>query len=186
MQNILVTIFNVESEGFQAITTLSKKAVTNDYAIMDMVLVKKEGANLTVCDSFSSGINTTDDTAAGGLVGSLLGILGGPVGVLLCGTAGALGGSILDTKDAADNVSMLEMAASKLQDKETALMILADETNEAGLDLETEKFNSLTMRFDAAVIAAEVDEAIKMQKEMERQAYSSSCPRCRCRSFLNW
>ncbi len=170
MQNILATIFNVESEGFQAITTLSKKAVANDYAIMEMALVKKEGSNLTVCDSFSSGIATTDDTAAGGLIGSLIGILGGPIGVLLGGTAGMLTGSMIDAKDASDSASMLEMAATKIQDGETALIILADETNEAGLDSEIGKFDSVTMRFDAAVIAAEVEEATKMQKEIERQA----------------
>jgi len=170
MQNILATIFDVESEGFQAITTLGKKAVTNDYAIMEMVLVKKEGTNLTVCDSFSSGIKTTDDTAAGGLIGSLIGILGGPIGVLLGGTAGAFTGSVIDAKDACDNASMLEMVASKIQDGETALITLADEIVEFGLDSEIGKYNSVTLRFDAAVVAAEVEEAAKMQKEMERQA----------------
>ncbi len=170
MQNILVTIFNVESEGFQAITTLSKKAVSNDYAIMEMALVKKEGTNLSVCDSFSSGLRTTDDTAAGGLIGSLVGILGGPIGVLLCGSAGALTGSVIDAMDASDSASMIEKAASKIQDGETALIVLADEKAESALDSELGKYSSMTMRFDAAVIATEVEEACKIQREMERQA----------------
>ncbi|MCR5106805.1 MAG: DUF1269 domain-containing protein [Lachnospiraceae bacterium] len=170
MQNIVATIFNVESEGFQAITTLSKKAINRDYAIMEMALVKKNGNSLTVCDSFSSGIKTTDDTVTGGLIGSLVGILGGPIGVLLGGSTGAFAGAILDSKDGADSASMIEMVASKILDGETALIILADEADESGLDAELRAYKSVTLRYDAAIIYAEVEEAYKIQKEMERQA----------------
>ncbi len=39
MQNIIATVFDVESEGFQAITTLRHRALTENYAIMEMALV---------------------------------------------------------------------------------------------------------------------------------------------------
>ncbi len=170
MQNIIATIFDVESEGFQAITTLRNNPLSEKYAIMEMALVKKIGNTLSICDSFSSGVLTSDDTIHGGIIGSLIGVIGGPIGVLLGGSVGALTGGLIDTKDAENNASMLEMVAGKLGDRETALIILADETDEGSLDMELGRYKATVIRFDAATIAVEVEEAQKMQKELERQA----------------
>lgn len=170
MQNILAAVFEVESEGYQAITTLRNAPLTEKSAILEMALVKKEGESIHICDSFSSGAQTTDDTARGGVIGGLIGILGGPIGVLLGGSAGALTGSIIDAKDADDTVSVMETIASKLYDGTVALIVLAEEDVEEDLDSRLSPFKTEILRFDAAVIAEEVEEAEKLQKEMARQA----------------
>ncbi len=170
MQNLISAIFKVESEGYQAIATLRQKAVTKEYAIMQMALVKRTGKELSVCDSFSSGVNTADDTLAGGVIGGLLGILGGPLGVLLMGSYGALAGSLLDADDAIASASLLETVADKIYENEVALVIFADEKEESALDAELGKFKAEILRFDAAVVADEVEEAQKTQLEMQRQA----------------
>ena len=56
-----------------------------------------------------------DDTAVGGMIGALFGILGGPIGVLLGGSYGALIGSALDAGDAIDQASLLEQIAEKME-----------------------------------------------------------------------
>ncbi len=170
MQNIIAAYFKVESEGYQAITTLVKTPVTKDSAILEMALVKNDGGKLSVLDTFNSGVHTADDTARGGMIGSLLGIIGGPIGVLLSGSFGALAGSIIDTEDAKNSASMIETVAGKIQDGDVCLIILAEETSETELDTKLNAFDCDIIRFDAAVIAAEVEEAEEMQKEMERQA----------------
>ncbi len=170
MQNIIAVNFEIESEGYQAITTLGKAPVTENSAILEMALVKKEEGVLKVCDTFSSGVHTSDDTARGGLIGSFIGILGGPIGVLLGGTAGALGGSVVDAGDAQNSASMIETVAGKMEEDEVSLIVLAEEADEADLDGKLGQFKAEILRFDAAVIAAEVAEAQQMQKELERQA----------------
>lgn len=170
MQNILAAIFEVESEGYQALTTLSRKPVSDNAVILQMALVKREGQALSVLDSFDSGINTSDDMLLGGLVGGLLGILGGPIGVLLMGSYGALTGGVLDTEDAIYNASLMEAVANKLQDGTVALVALTDETEEADLDAALSAFKAEVWRFDAAQIAAQVEEAEMLQREMARQA----------------
>ena len=169
MQNIIAALFEVESEGYQAITTLGKRPVTEDSAILEMALIQRKDGKVEVCDSFTSGVHTTDDTIKGGLLGSMLGVLGGPVGVLLGGSAGALTGSLFDADDAMNTASMIETVAGKMYDGETALIVLAEEADEADLDACLQQFKVEILRFDAAVIAAEVEEAQELQKEMERQ-----------------
>lgn len=170
MQNIVAALFEVESEGYQAITSLKSNPVTDDYAILQMALVKREGDRISVCDSYDSGVDTIDDTALGGILGSMIGILGGPIGVLLMGSYGALAGSLFDLDDAISDNSLIEKVVDKLQDGTVSLVMLADEQNESALDTALGVFKADVLRYDAAVIAAEVDEANKMEQEMQRQA----------------
>lgn len=170
MQNIIAVNFKVESEGYQAITALSRTPVREHAAILEMALVKKTDGNLTVCDGFSSGVHTTDDTVRGGFIGSMIGILGGPIGVLLGGSTGMLAGNLVDADDAKNTASLIETVAAKMIDGEVSLIILAEEEDESELDIFMKDFQVEIIRFDAAVIAAEVEEAQEMQKEMERQA----------------
>ncbi len=170
MQNILAAIFEVESEGYQAITSLGKEPVSEKGTILQMALIKREGQGITVCDRFDSGVHTNDDTIMGGLVGSMLGILGGPIGMLLMGSYGALTGSVLDAADAVGSESLIEAVAAKLQDGTVTLVALVDESDESELDRKMSAYKAEILRFDAAVIAEQVEEAQKMQREMQRQA----------------
>lgn len=170
MQNILAAVFEVESEGYQAITTLGREPVAEKAAILQMALIKRDGQGISVCDSFDSGVRTSDDTLIGGLVGSMLGILGGPIGMLLMGSYGALAGSVVDAADAVSGGSLIEAVANKIQEGTVALVALVDEDDESVLDSRLSGYRAEILRFDAAVIAGQVEEAQKMQREMQRQA----------------
>ncbi len=169
-QNVVVGIFEVESEAYQAITELKQYRQEEKSFLTQAILVKKADGKLTALDGFDTGADTLDDTAIGGLVGGLMGIVGGPIGVLLMGSYGAMVGSILDAGDAIDDASLIEQIAQKLVDNEVAIIALANEEDEAILDKELNKFKTTVMRYDAAVVATEVDEAQKMAAEMARQA----------------
>ena len=169
-QNVIVSLFEVESEGYQALTEL-KGNPGDDYSyISAAALVKKENGAMRVLDWFDTGANTRDDIAIGGLVGALFGVLGGPVGILLGGSYGALIGSAFDTDDTLKNASMLEKIAGKLDNDDVAIIGLAFEENEALLDEKLGKFKTIVARFDAAAVAAEVEEAQMMEAEMARLA----------------
>lgn len=170
MQNVVAVIFKNESEGFQAMSELRQKPVTEQTAIMQLMLVKRENNAFNVCESFDSGLTTSDDMLAGGIIGSLMGILGGPIGVLLLGSYGALLGSVFDAEDAIDESAMIEKVAEKMVEGEVALVMLANETDEAALNARLQKFDVEVVRFDAAVVAAEVEEAIRVEREMDRLA----------------
>ncbi len=170
MQNVLAVIFNEESQGFQAMTQLRQLPSTEKAAILQMVLVKSQDKKLNVCDSYDSGLNTTDDMILGGLIGSLVGVLGGPLGVLLMGSYGLLAGSLFDEEDALDSQAMIATVADKMVDGEVALIALVNEEDESVLDEQLKAFDAQIIRFDAAVVADEIEQAQEMEKEMARQA----------------
>ena len=170
MQNIIVASFEVESEGYQAITTLRQFPGEEKSMISQAVLVKKEDGAIKSLDGFDTGAETLNDTLKGGLIGTAVGILGGPIGMLLGGSIGYMTGANLDVIDAIDNASLLEQIAGKLQDGQVALIVLADEEDESGIDGRLAGLNAVIARFDAAVVAEEVETAREVQQEMERQA----------------
>ena len=169
-QNIIVSLYEVESEAFQVMTELKQNPGNEASYLTGAALVKKENGVLRTLDAFDTGAQTSDDMAIGGLVGALVGVLGGPIGVLLGGSYGMLVGSVVDTDDAVQGVSLIEQTALKMEDGEIAIIGLAFEEDEAVLDAKLGKYKATIARFDAAAVAVEVEEAQAMAKEMARQA----------------
>lgn len=169
-KNVIVAVFNVESEGYQAISELRQAAAADTYLVSAAALVKKEKDACYYLDGFDTGANTANDTAIGGLIGMTIGLLGGPLGVLLGGSAGALVGMTVDADDAVLGASMLDQISEKLDDGMVALVALAGEKSPEALDNILSSFDSVIARFDAEAVADEVDRAYEAQHEMARQA----------------
>jgi uncharacterized membrane protein len=170
MENIIISSFDIESEGFQAITELKKNVFMDGYAVSQAVLVKNTGGHLTALDNFDTGMETKNDTRLGGLIGALLGVAGGPLGMVLMGGYGALIGSAVDWGDAAVNASLMEHVLSCVIEDSTVLIAVVQESSEGAFDKNFDKFSAEVTRFDAAEVAAEIAEAERVQEEMAREA----------------
>ena len=169
-KNVIVAAFNVESEGYQALTELRQAAGGKTYIVSAAALIKKEHGACRYLDGFDTGFNTVDDALKGELIGMTIGILGGPLGVLLGGSYGALIGMAADSGDAALETSMLDQIAGKLGDDMVALVALAGEESPDELDAKLSAFDAVIARFDAEAVADEVEKAYETQAEMARHA----------------
>ena len=162
MYNIVGAMFASEDEARKALKALAETPEINGTTILQMSLMKRKGGELKLCDNFTSENLTSNDTVKGGLIG----ILGGPLGVLLGGATGALVGKAVDKEDKLDSKTLIAQAAKKLEEGDLALIILANENDETVLDHMLVKYNDVVIRYDADVIAKEVEQAEKMEKEM--------------------
>jgi uncharacterized membrane protein len=169
-KNVVVAVFNVESEAYKALTELRQTASGATYLVSAAALVKKENGACRLLDGFDTGADTSKGTAVGGIVGMVVGALAGPIGMLLGLSTGSLIGMSSDASNAAYGASMLEQIADKLDDDTVAIIAITDEETEEALDGRLSAYDTVIARFDAKAVAAEVDEAYKMQDEMARQA----------------
>ena len=169
-KNIVVAVFDVESEGYQALSELRQSVNGENHFVSSAALVKKTADVCNVLDAFDTGLYTSNDTLAGGLIGMMLGIFAGPLGVLLGGSFGTLVGMNADAKDALYGASMLDQIADKLDDGMVAMIALADENGEEELDAKLAAYNAVVARFDAEAVADEVNKAYEKQAEMARLA----------------
>ena len=167
--NILIVNFKVPSEAYQAITELRQEPVDDFYAIGQAAIVKNEKGKFFVKDAFDSGSATMDDTLKGGVIGSLVGILGGPVGVLLGGSVGTLLGGAKDTHDAVKGLDLIDCACDCIADGETAVVLLVDEKYEAALTKKLSAFETTVTRLSAEEVEAEIEHAKEVARELEAE-----------------
>ncbi len=170
MQNVLTAIFSVESEGYQAFKEIQDGLTAEEYFIPQMALVKKHLGYIQTLDSYESPLITEGSTFSGGLFGSILGIIGGPLGMLLGGSTGALIGSIHDEMNSTTATSMLDSICERLHENSVAIVAIVSEDKEDALDAVLSKFAAIIMRHDAAFVAEEVAEAERLQRELQHQA----------------
>ncbi len=169
-ERIITSVFQVESEAYQALSELRKDAVNNNYVISQIALVKNEGGRIVTKDFFDTGVDTFNDAPLGGLIGSFVGVLGGPIGILLGGGLGYLAGSALDASDAGDNLSLIERVSNQIVDGETALITLVKEEVEGSYESRLARWETTVVAEDAAEVSAEIEKAEQLQAEMEKNA----------------
>jgi uncharacterized membrane protein len=166
-ENVVITVFEVESEAFQAFAELRAATAGKGYDVFEAGLIKRHGNGVDLLDGFSYA-PADSDTATGIIVGSLVGILGGPIGVILGAGIGALVGNSSDTERALDDTSLVAVLASKIYEGEVAIAALVNE-DEPAFDAVFANFKTTIIRYDASDIADDVDRLYELQSEISNQ-----------------
>ena len=174
MENIVVSIFRVESEAFQAFSELRQFGQTENTKLAQASIVKAEDGIIKVKDSFDLMNSFGSDYFEGGLMGSLIGILGGPLGVLFGFVAGGTIGASIDLdkeldKELAES-ALITTVSEKLTNGEVAIIAFVQEKNESVLNAIFEKYQTIIARWDIATVAAEVESALQIQQDLAHQA----------------
>ena len=170
MESVFVVKFNVQSEAFQALTELRQQPANDDFVVSQACLVNKKDGRITMLDQFDTGMESVNDTGTGTMIGALVGILGGPIGVLRGASYGAMVGSVMDTADILDNASLIEQVCGTIDDDETAVIALVSEQKTESFDEAMKKFDTKVKWFDAGELAAEVEKAYELERQMKKEA----------------
>ncbi len=165
--NVVIAVFEVESEAHQAFNQLKRECAGKDYTVAEAALIKNESNTVDLIDGF--GVTPGDTgTTSGIVIGSLVGILGGPVGVILGATVGAWAGSVSDSNRALDSASLVAVVASKIYEGEIAIAALVSE-EEPAFDAVFADYKAIIARYDAADIADDVDRLYDLGAELSNQ-----------------
>jgi uncharacterized membrane protein len=120
-ENVLAVSFDADANAYEALTALKELDAQARLHIRGAaVMVRHEDGQIEVKDQVAD--ESLSSTAGGGLVGLLIGILGGPLGVLIGGTTGVLIGSMFDVQDAADTESVLSDVSGSVGVGHTVLL----------------------------------------------------------------
>ena len=165
--NVVIAVFEVESEAHQAFNQLKRESVGKGYSAPEAALIQNKANAIDVIDAF--GYSPADTgTSTGMVIGSLVGILGGPVGVLLGAVTGALAGSVSDGGHAVDTASVVAIVASKIYEGEIAIAALVQE-EEPAFDAVFADYKATIIRYDAADIADDVERLYDFGAELTNQ-----------------
>lgn len=171
MENVIISYFKVESEAYQALSDLKKASVfREELTISQVALLKKTNDRIVNEDGFDTGVRTKDDIWKGGLIGSLVGILGGPIGMLLGFGIGSLVGLAKDSEEALEESNLISGITSRMKEGDVAIVVIAQELSPKPYDLILENFDAETMRYRASSIQEEVEHAQAVEEKLREQA----------------
>lgn len=138
--------------------------------MLEAGIIQNVGGSIVTKDGWANG-GASDTWATGGLVGGLVGILGGPMGMLLGASLGMLVGSSMDAGDAVDQASVIENTAHNLKDGYLALIVIADEADAQELDAFFAHYGPATVtRRSVAEVQTEIYQAEEAAAELRKQA----------------
>lgn len=170
MENLVVSIFNTESEAYQSFADLKAFRQTQTTKVAQIALIKNENGHIVEKERYDFEDSTTDAALKGGLFGAVIGLLGGPIGVLFGYGMGSLYGLAAgDTIDTAET-GLIDVVSQKLTNGETAVVALVQEDNEAVIDAYFTKYDTQIMRWDVATVVAEIEAALQVQEDLYNQA----------------
>jgi uncharacterized membrane protein len=173
--NVLVVSFGEEPENdtnaYQALTDLKQLDSQGQIEIAGAAVITRDPDG-RVDVKTEVGNDPYVGTASGGTIGLLLGIIGGPLGVLLGGTYGALVGSLFDIDDVATTESVLGEISKQVQPTRTAVLAQVNEQSPEVIDAAMARLGGEVMRRPVFEVEQEIAAAQDAQRKAEREARS--------------
>jgi uncharacterized membrane protein len=171
MDSVLAVNFVEDANAYEALTKLKELDGQGQIRLAGVAVIERAEDG-----SISSKDEVVDPgyigTATGGTIGLIIGILGGPFGVLLGGATGLLIGSLYDMEDADDTESVLEEISRAARPGHTALLAHVSEQSPDVVDAAVEHLGGTVLRRPLEAVEAEIaaaEEAQHAAKEAARK-----------------
>jgi uncharacterized membrane protein len=169
MENVIAVTFGEDSKAYEALTKLKELDGQRQVELAAAaVVVRREDGQIDTKDVV--GDESLSGTATGGIVGLIIGILGGPFGVLLGGATGLLIGSLFDIYDDDETDSVLTAFSRSVQVGRTSLLAEVDEQSPEVVDAAMSEFGGMVVRSSADEVEAEIAAAEDAQRAAKQAA----------------
>jgi uncharacterized membrane protein len=171
--NVLVVSFGEDAandkNAYQALTNLEELDAQGQIDIAGAVVVTRDLDGRVEIKSQVGDMPYTG-TASGGLVGLLVGIIGGPLGVLIGGATGLLVGSLFDIDDATTTESVLSDISRQVRPGRTAVLAQVTEQSREVIDTAMWRLGGEVMRRSVVDVEEEIAVAQEAQRKAENEA----------------
>jgi uncharacterized membrane protein len=168
-ENVVVVSFAEDSSAYQAFTNLKDLDEQGQVSIKGAAIVQRgEDGGIVTKDSVDS--EQYAGTATGGLIGLLVGILGGPFGVLIGGATGLLIGSLYDMEDADETESVLAEISSAIRPGQTVVLAEVSEQTDDVVDQAMARLSGSVLRRSVDDVEAEIAAAEHAERAAKREA----------------
>jgi uncharacterized membrane protein len=167
--NVIAVSFTDDGNAYEALTLLKELDSQHQVEIKGAAVVgRSEDGQIDVKDQIGDWTLTL--TAEGGLIGLVIGILGGPFGVLIGAATGVLIGSLFDIHDDDKTESVLADISTTVKDGRLSLLADVSEQSTEVIDTAMERLGGTVVRRSVDDVEAEIAASEKAQREAKREA----------------
>lgn len=165
MNKMVVTVFGNETDAYNGLSALKKLHWDGDITLYgDIIIEKNDAGKVSVKDADDKG---PAGTALGFSLGSLIGLLGGPVAALAAGSAASVAGMIYDMENAGVDAEFIDDVSETIIPGTVAILANIEEEWITPLDTKMLKNDGITFRrLRSDVEYAQWEREIKLENEV--------------------
>ena len=169
--NIVLLSFGESSKAYQALSELKQAAAQNKIVLKTAAVVERNAdGSLHIRDGYSDGA-AGDAALAGTAIGALLGVLGGPLGVLMLGATGGLLGSMVSLDTLVVRASLLEQITQGIPAGAVAVLAEVEESDSNAVGGIVQSLGGgLVLRRPVEVVMDEIAAASEAQEAAAKEA----------------
>lgn len=169
-RNVIAVSFDDDRDAYKALTTLKELDSQERVGVQEAVVVVR-GEDGRVVEKDSADSMFMAGTAGGGLIGLLIGIIGGPLGMLIGGTSGLLFGSLFDLADIDETESALGAISGSVKPGSTSLLAVVTEQSPEVIDTAMSELGGTVLRRSEADVEDEIAAAEEAQRKAKFEAH---------------
>ncbi len=167
--DVIAVSFEQDNSAYEALSKLKELDGQGQISLQGAAVVKRDkDGQLAIKDQVQD--PHVEGTATGGLIGLIVGILGGPFGILIGGATGLLVGSLFDMDDLADEGSALATISNTIRPGQTVLLAAVSEPSDQVVDYAMEHLDGRVQRRSVTDVEAEIAAADEAQRAAQREA----------------
>jgi uncharacterized membrane protein len=167
--NVIAVSFEDDRSAYKALSNLKELEAQHRLRVQEAVVVARgEDGRVVAKDRVEA--SELPATAGGGLLGLLLGVIGGPLGVLVGGTYGLFVGSMFDLYDAGEADTALGAISGSVKVGQTALLAVVDEPSTEVLGAAMADLGGTVARRSVADVEAEIAAAEDAERKAKQEA----------------
>lgn len=157
-ENVVVVRFTESSKAYQALSVLKELDGSSRIELESAAIVERTSTGELNTPESADNVGPVG-TASGSLIGMLIGVLGGPVGVLLGWGTGALMGGAFDLDRAVTSDEALTVLGKAIPTGSTAVIASVQEPAVEVIDGEMKKLDGEVTRRPVAEVMTELEAA---------------------------
>jgi len=162
MKTVALLTFEDQAKTYEALSQLKQISKSNTLEIKQAAIIQKseDGATFLIKDGLD--YESNNRIATGGIIGMVIGILGGPLGILCGWVVGDLAGLGTNYVKNKKTTTIFDSVAKKLTENELGLLLYMDETDKALVNtMIVDKLNGTIERFSYDSVQEDLETAKK-------------------------
>lgn len=169
-KRIIIMNFDIESKSYQAFSEIKKMQAERQLKGEQMAVVThvNDGQHQFKINDFIY-FTGNNHTSKDSMIGMLVGILGGPLGILFGWFAGSMYGASKDAKEIQEAQTVFEHVIQKIDEGQTGLLLIAEEEDNRPLNqLVMFDLGGEITRLDLEEVQQEINDANEVANEAKQ------------------
>ncbi len=168
-ENVIAVSFSEQANAYEALARLKALDAHGDVSVRAAAVVTRDDDG-KIIEQDKFGHDGYEATATGGLVGLLIGVLGGPLGVLIGGASGLLVGSLFDEDESDETESALSDISKSIRPGPAGLLADLSEQSPVAVDAVVANLGGTIVRRSASDVELEIAAAEDAQRAAKQKA----------------